>query len=314
MNKEKLNKLMELNSKHFKDAFGEFTQEKENNFNEKVGEYVYKPSFNEVFYNVNQKEFMFSILQRLKENKNINLLFSGLAGTGKTFSAKMLACETKRPFVYILGSLGKQKIVDMLLNLKANSIVLIDEIHNIPEKIAEVIYPAVEYNEIYLDGRCYKLNNPLFIGTTTEPERLPKPLLDRFLRIEFEEPDVENTIKILKSYNLNEECINLLLKYSNNIRILKKIINTIDAIGERDLKTLLKVFSIMKINKETGMSEEQEKYLLFLKSSGKQSLRNIGFYLRRSEEYIKEDIEPELIRKDLIIISSRGRELKNSVI
>ena len=56
----------------------------------------------------------------------------------------------------------------------------------------------------------------------------------------------------------------------------------------------------------------QEKYIEYLKSVEKASLRNLSLVLRRSDEYIKRDIEPDLIRKSLIMISSRGRMLNDT--
>jgi len=149
----------------------------------------------------------------------------------------------------------------------------------------------------------------VFIGTTTEPEKLPKPLLDRFMRIEFEEPDINMTTQILKKMGLTDECINLMTNYTLNIRILKKIIDYMKLYGGLNKENLIKVFRMMKINVYSGLSEEQEAYIDYLKEVKRAGLRNLSLVLRRSENYLKLDIEPDLIRKRMILISSRGREL-----
>lgn len=275
---------------------------------EKVGDILDSPHFEDVIFNEKQRVFMKLVLKRIKTER-FNLLFSGNAGTGKTYSAKMIACETRKPFLYLNGAMSKRKITDLIRSIAPHSIILIDEIHNLPEKIAEIIYSAIQDNEIYDDGKRFLLDNITFIGTTTEPERLPRPLLDRFMRIEFEEPNEETAKQILLKMGLDEECVDLLINYTLNIRILKKFIEYTKLYGELNKDNLIKVFKLMRINIYSGLSEEQDKYLAYLKKIGKAGLRNISLVLKKSEDYIKLDIEPDLIRKSMIIITSRGREL-----
>jgi Holliday junction resolvasome RuvABC ATP-dependent DNA helicase subunit len=275
---------------------------------EEIGEILTSPMFEDVIYPENQKEFMRLIVSDLKQGKHLNLLFSGLAGTGKTYSAKMLAAETSKPFVYLTGSQGKQKIVETLMNIKKNSIVLIDEIHNLPERVAEIIYPAIEYDEIYLNGKKKQMDC-VFIGTTTEPEKLPKPLLDRFMRIEFEEPDKDALELILQKMNVPERVILKLLCFTQNIRSIKKILTYIKLFGEINEDSLDKVFAVMKIDKYTYLSADQQKYIDYLNQVDKASLRNLSLILRRSGNYLLYEVEPELIKKGMIFITSKGREL-----
>jgi len=290
--------------KYFKDK-NTFESFKEGE--KRIGEIVNFPTFKDVVYNERQKEFMKLAIAKMKTDK-INLLLSGFAGTGKTYSSKMIACETQRPFVYLTGSMGKSRIIEMLQNLKPNALVLIDEIHNMSERIGEIIYPAIEYGELYVEG-VRKLIDCCFIGTTTEPEKLPKPLLDRFMRIEFEEPDYNLIKQILEKRGIPEDVQNYLINHTTNIRVLNKLIQYIKLYGQINETNCKKVFKMMKINFVTGMSEEQEKYIDYLKKVEKSSLRNISLVLRRSENYVKLDIEPELIKKEIIVISSRGRML-----
>jgi len=289
----------------FKEFIIEQITEKEEG---EIGEILNSPKFEDLVFNEKQKEFIKLILNRIKNGEKHNLLFCGRGGVGKTYASKMISCETQKPFVYMTGSMGKTRIVEMLLNLKANSIVLIDEIHNLSERIAEIIYPAIEYREIYLDGERKKVDC-MFIGTTTEPESLPKPLLDRFMRIEFEEPNEELIVKILKRMNLTEELISMIINYTTNIRVIKKIIKYLELYGTKTKENLIKVFRMMGINVYSGLSDEQEKYLDYLKKHKRASLRALSLVLRRSNKYIQNEIEEELIKKDMIIITSRGREL-----
>lgn len=279
---------------------------------EKIGELLSNPTFGELVFNEKQKEFMKLVLTRIKKGENHHLLLSGFAGTGKTYSSKMIACETQKPFVYMTGSMGKTKILKMLLNLKDNSIVLIDEIHNLPEKIAEIIYPAIEYGEVYVEGERIEVNC-MFIGTTTEIESLPKPLLDRFMRIEYDEPSEEMVVEILSKMDLNHELIAMIVNFTMNIRVIKKIIKYMEIYGKNNKENLSKVFKMMGINAYSGLSDDQEKYIRYLKEHDKASLRALCLVLRRGENYVRNELEMELIRKDMIVVTSRGRELSPSM-
>ena len=271
------------------------------------GEILESPKFNDLIFEDELKSILKLILEKVKK-ENIDLLFSGSAGTGKTTTAKMIACETKKPFYYLTGSNSRRKIVDLLLNCEDNSIILIDEIHNLSEKVAEIIYPAIQDKEIYISGKRKKLNL-MFIGTTTEPEKLPKPLRDRFKQIEFTELSEEKLKDLLIKKGCNNEVADYLINFSTNIRILNNLLDLIKLYGEINLTNLRKVFQIKKINLFSGLSELQEKYLNILKENKKMSLRSLSIYLRKSEDYIRNEIEPDLIRKGYINITSRGREL-----
>jgi len=278
---------------------------------EKIGEVIDSPTFEDVIYENGVGDIIKKIIERLKEGKRINLLLYGNAGTGKTYSSRMISAETKRPFVYITGSQGKNRIIETVTNLKENAIVLVDEIHNMRTSVAEIIYPAIQDGEVYLNGERIKLKNVIFIGTTTEPSELPKPLKERFNMIELSELSKENLRKYLRKRNVNEEAIDILLNHTTNMRVLNNLLDLIGLYGDFSLKNVKKVFDIKNIDPYTGLSKWQEKYLECLKGqkTGKASLTTISIHLGKSSDYIKKEIEPELLKKNYILITSRGRML-----
>jgi len=275
---------------------------------EPIGEIVTAPRFEDMIYEPHVENLMKMIVEECKR-KAVNLLLFGNGGVGKTTTAKMIACETGRPFVYLTGSMGQKKIVEMLLNAKENSLVLIDEIHNLPEKIAEIIYPAIQDGEIYKEGERIKLNNLMFIGTTTEPQDLPKPLSERFRQIELEELEPERLAILLKKRGCSDKVAGLLLNFTHNIRIINNLLDLCNTFGGVNEDNLVKVFRLRKINLYSGLSHYQEKYLKILNEQKRASLRTLCLMIRKSENYIKYEIEPDLIRKGMIIVTSRGREL-----
>jgi len=272
-----------------------------------IGEIPLNPQFSDMVYEDNVSEAIKLILERIK-GEDINLLFSGSAGTGKTSTAQMLSVETKRYFVYMTGSMAKKKIIDLLLSARENSIILIDEIHNLPEKIAEIIYPAIQDNEIYVEGEKRDLKL-MFIGTTTEPERLPKPLISRFKIIEFEELSEEKLRLVLQKKGCSIEIADYLLNHTTNFRTINNLIDMIKLYGEINVENMSKAFRLKGINVQNGLSKVQDKYLEILKQYKKLGLRSLSLHLKRSEDYIKLEVEPDLIRKGFLNITSRGREL-----
>ncbi len=272
-----------------------------------IGEILINPKLSDMVYEDNVSEAIKLMLNKAKEHI-INLLFTGSAGTGKTSTAQMFSVETKRHFVYLTGSMAKKKIIDLLLSARENSIILIDEIHNLPEKIAEIIYPAIQDNEIYVEGEKKDLKL-MFIGTTTEPERLPKPLIARFKLIEFEELSEGKLHQVLQKKGCSVEIADYLLNHTTNFRILNNIIDMIKLYGEITIDNMRKAFRLKGINVYSGLSRLQDKYLELLKKYKKLGLRSLSLHLKRSEDYIKLEIEPDLIRKNYLFITSRGREL-----
>lgn len=272
---------------------------------EKIGEVLASPRFEDVVYPFEVGEIMRLILGRL-DVEDHNLLFGGVRGCGKTFSARMIACETKRPFVYMSGNMGKNKIIDILLNLKPRSIVLIDEIHGLRDSVAEIIYPAIQDSEIYVDGKRIELDC-MFIGTTTEVQKLPPPLLDRFFLIEFDELEEQQLRDIIIKKGCDDASADALLKFTNNFRVLDGLVKMIKMYGSVNLDNTRKIFLIKKIDMDTGLSHVQTGYLKILRK-GRLSLRSLSLQLNRSEDYIK-SIETDLIRKGMVSVCSRGREL-----
>ena len=75
-----------------------------------------------------------------------HLLMSGAAGLGKTTLARIIAAEMNGRLIEMVGSAVKN-VPDMthhLMQLKANDVLFIDEVHALGRKIEETLYPAME--------------------------------------------------------------------------------------------------------------------------------------------------------------------------
>src|ERR1035441_7802841 len=75
-----------------------------------------------------------------------HVLMSGPSGLGKTTLARIVATEMNGRLIEMVGS-SLKNATDMtaqLLELRANDVLFIDEIHALPRKLEEVMYPAIE--------------------------------------------------------------------------------------------------------------------------------------------------------------------------
>jgi Holliday junction DNA helicase RuvB len=122
-----------------------------------------------------------------------HMLFSGPPGLGKTTVAKIIANEMGVGFHEIMASNvnSQEDLEDIFIKLNDNQydVLFIDEIHRLPMKIEELLYPIMEDFTIEAETqdnfgrkRMERFWIPKFtlIGATTLAGDLSQPLRDRF--------------------------------------------------------------------------------------------------------------------------------------
>jgi len=119
-----------------------------------------------------------------------HLLFSGPPGLGKTTLAQIVAHEMRAGFQPTSGPALERPsdLAAILTNLGEGDVLFVDEIHRMPKSVEEVLYPALE--DFTLDivlgkgatARSIRLDLPrfTFVGATTRPGRITRPLRERF--------------------------------------------------------------------------------------------------------------------------------------
>jgi holliday junction DNA helicase RuvB len=127
-----------------------------------------------------------------------HVLIFGPPGLGKTTLANIIANELKVNLRQTSGPVLERPgdLAALLTNLEPRDVLFVDEIHRLSPVVEEVLYPAMEDQQLDLmigegpGARSIKLDLPAFtlVGATTRAGLLTSPLRDRFgivQRLEF---------------------------------------------------------------------------------------------------------------------------------
>jgi len=264
---------------------------------------------------VGQEDAKQRILSYINGCKKFNEIFphtflSAPAGCGKTVFANILATILNKTFVKC-GAVelkSEQQLVDKIVECNGG-VLFIDEFHKISNKIGTFMLPILE--ERLIAGK--KIKPFTCIVATTHKGNLSEDLsalVQRFLPIELEHYIEEDLIKILKqfhnkTYNKININSNIFEEIANNSKYTPRI-----AIRLLREYAYIENLEIVKQNNKIikgGLTKTDIKILKYLdlhKGVGKNSLAK---YLNVQPKTYEFEIEPYLILKDFIIVSSRRK-------
>ena len=246
------------------------------------------------------------IVDQIKEGKNFNLLISAPSGYGKTHLALIIVSlcggNTNNAMLYIPNDQGKIKINP------SKRFHILDEAHTLKEQ--EIVYPLMDSNKY------------VFIVCTNETGGLKEPLINRCIPFIFSNYNDEELKEILALYltvKLPNNFLDILVQgVKRNPRIAKLTAIRISAIlsklgvpeNEKEFRKILEEY--LTIDSD-GLDILDRKYLEYLrKVGGRSSLQNISFGTRIDSPTILRDIEPNLLLRSIIKITSKGRELNDN--
>jgi hypothetical protein len=240
------------------------------------------------------------ILPELRSTgNNTSFLLRAPSGYGKTImSFKMANYLDPNNYYYLLPN------NDGIINLNLNKrVYIIDEAQTCSNQ--EIFYPLID------SGRY------IFIFTTNEAGELREPLQNRCINYIFSEYNDDELREMVDIYLVDKPVgfnyYPYFTNYSRCPRVLNRLCQRLGYIfRNRGIPhSELEFRSIFEnvLNIRDGLDEQQLRYIRFLLTTRSASLDLISTMIGVDKASIKRDIEPSLIYKNLITITSRGRSM-----
>lgn len=269
----------------------------------------------------------------------------GPAGSGKTTLAEIICEELDAELVYINGSavvspvVFRQPIAQAVkLNGKEKRyIIVVDECHALPKKVQNNLLSVLESPAVLCTvvAKPIKLpsgkvlpkgdilkeklpDNITFIFCTTDKAQLTDAMESRLHPLNLSEYTMDEKTIVVKNYTLSnnitleESDYELIGNTAKNMRHLKKVCDRIVDFAVGQSLTVLTsahveyVLDVLGID-ENGCDESDRQYLNYVREHGPVSLANIARYLNVAEKEVISKIEPFLIRREWVEITSKGR-------
>ncbi|MEA3296157.1 MAG: Holliday junction DNA helicase RuvB C-terminal domain-containing protein [Patescibacteria group bacterium] len=270
-----------------------------------------------------------------------HMLFSGLAGCGKTSMAQEIALISKCNFLSVISTNIRTHediihLIEKMNHCNYNeqgdrigtiypTILFLDEVHQMPSLGQEILGLVME--RFILDtGQPNKFYwAPYFtvIGATTDDGKLNKPFRERFkLRFIFEQYSLNEILKIVEMYSKK---LNMVITNNSAIAIAKRskgipriavgyVERMRDFLLATDKKlansTLTEVlFKKLKIDEE-GLTVTERKLLKVLYDAKTPiGIDNLAMILNESPKNLVGAIEPFLMQKGFITRNNKGRSI-----
>lgn len=245
-------------------------------------------------------------MEAMKMGEPINLMIRGQSGYGKNHLAEKIA-------VYV-SKLQKDRAIwlgeeCLLMPQSDRRTHILDEIHEI--KNPEFLYPLLDSG------------NFNFIILTNEFGNLKEPLMNRCIVVDLEPySDEELAIlvgRVLRDYGVEVDMLQTyeIATYARgNPRVAKVLAKRLALFFKLEgrpanVDELRQVLEDSFQISHGGFTSFDKQYLNFLAENGRSGLATISRVLMIPKGTLEQEVEPFLIRKGLIRITSRGRELAN---
>lgn len=230
-------------------------------------------------------------------NIGANILIRGPSGWGKTRLATLI-CN------WLVGTDYQFSIADKS-EFNANTRVhLVDEAHLIAE-------PEIYYS--YMDSGKY-----VIVFTTNSVSPIPEALANRCYNFNLEPYSFEELVAMAKEDLwdvIPEDCWNeLIIAGNSNPRVLLAIVKRIN-LYQKSVKKIESIDEFRVVLGEyvgiiNGLDEASRRYLELLKRlGGLAGLDTMATLLHINKDALRLEIEPALLEKRLIKITSKGRSL-----
>lgn len=262
-----------------------------------------------------------------------HILFDGPPGLGKTTFANCIPRELNVALVTASGPALKapKDLIPFLTNLEERAVFFIDEIHRLPKAVEEYLYTAMEDFRLDIvlgDGinaRTINLRLKPFtlIGATTRAGMLSAPLRDRFTTREhlgfYSLPELtEIVVRSAKKLNVllqPDAAIEIARRSRDTPRIANNRLRWVRdfadsrADGQVTLDVAQAALKMAGID-ELGLDKQDRGYLetiIRVFTGGPAGVEAIAHTMNLEPDTLADEIEPYLLRSELVIRTPRGR-------
>ena len=264
-----------------------------------------------------------------------HILLDGPPGLGKTTFATCIPRELGTSFQIASGAAlaAPKDLLPYLTNAAEGSVLFIDEIHRLPIAVEEFLYPAMEDFRIDItlgEGVAARtINMPLrpftLIGATTRAGLISAPLRDRFVvREHLDYYSAAELAAIVHrsagklSMPMDDETADEIARRSrgtprlanNRLRWIRDF-STSRAGSQMDVGIARTALEMQGID-ELGLDGFDRRYLETIQrvfAGGPAGVEAIAHTMSTATDTLEDDVEPYLLRCELIVRTPRGRRL-----
>lgn len=264
-----------------------------------------------------------------------HVLFDGPPGLGKTTFAMCIPRDLGVPLQVASGAAlaAPKDLLPYLTNAEEGSVLFIDEIHRLPKTVEEFMYPAMEDFRVDitlgegLSARTINMTLRPFtlIGATTRTGLLSAPLRDRFQIREhldfYSQPELTEIVvrnaKKLKVEIALEAAEKIALCSRGTPRIVNNRLRwvrdyaTSRADGAITLAVAEAALKMLGIDPR-GLDPQDRRYMETIHRvfrGGPVGVEAIAHTLNTAIDTLTDEVEPFLLRSELVVRTPRGRKL-----
>ena len=260
-----------------------------------------------------------------------HILLLGARGTGKTTIARCIASylntELRGPFN--AADLSKEKLLRIIFSIREYNIVFIDEIHELKPALQSLLNSVLQD---FTFATLIRKNNKMkeivveippfsLVAATTDPHRLLNSFRSRFLRIYLQDYSKHEITILLKKImdkfknEYDDAALELIAYHAQNprdaISLLKFACDYAITQDAEKLSYDIVVNALRTFQYTQGLDDIHISYMKKLYKYGTLSLKALSSMLNLSENTVTKDIEPVLLEKGFLKITTKGRSLTN---
>lgn len=264
-----------------------------------------------------------------------HILLDGPPGLGKTTFATCIPRELGTTLQIASGAAlaAPKDLLPYLTNAAEGSVLFIDEIHRLPIAVEEFLYPAMEDFRIDItlgDGVAARtINMPLrpftLVGATTRAGLISAPMRDRFVireHLDYYSPqelaEIVRRSSVKLQMPMDDVSADEIARRSrgtprlanNRLRWIRDF-STSRADSAIDLEIVRSALEMQGID-ELGLDGFDRKYLETIQrvfAGGPVGIEAIAHTMSSAADTLEDDVEPFLLRCELVIRTPRGRRI-----